>query len=211
LRVRLAAAPAPVPSPSALPESAPRPASGDHPAGLFAATPDKDCEPSGAPLVSQRTQAPKAWRPSLACTDTTGPGPGLVARVLWLYCMRLASSGVGGVRRVRLAFGRHPMHPPTPDDASRTRRTPPTPDDASRMQYSHKTRATSPGPGPVGRLLEQTPILVVVREFLRMFASEAKQRRNTDQDSSRTVLAMNLGTGHTTYKRAGARRAPAMR
>ena len=25
----------------------------------------------------------------------------------------------------------------------------PTPDDASRMQYSHKTRATSPGPGPI--------------------------------------------------------------
>jgi len=35
---------------------------------------------------------------------TMGPGPGLVARVLWLYCMRLASSGVGGVRRVRLAL-----------------------------------------------------------------------------------------------------------
>ena len=34
---------------------------------------------------------------------TMGPGPGLVARVLWLYWMRLASSGVGGVRRVRLA------------------------------------------------------------------------------------------------------------
>jgi len=80
------------------------------------------------------------------------------------HCMRLASSGVGGVRRVRLTFGRHPMHPPptrddagriqnihktptqlpTYNDASRTRRTPPTPDDASRMQYSHKTRATSP-------------------------------------------------------------------
>jgi len=54
------------------------------------------------------------------------------------------------------------------------------------------------------------PILVVVREVLRMFASEAKQRRNTNRDSSRTVLAMNLGTGHTTYKSAGARRAPAM-
>ena len=37
---------------------------------------------------------------------TMGPGPGLVARVLWLYYMRLASSGVGvgGVRRVRLAL-----------------------------------------------------------------------------------------------------------
>ena len=33
-----------------------------------------------------------------------GPGPGLVAHVLWRYCMRLASSGVGGVRRVRLAL-----------------------------------------------------------------------------------------------------------
>ena len=33
-----------------------------------------------------------------------GPGPGLVAHVLWRYCMRLASSGVGGMRRVRLAL-----------------------------------------------------------------------------------------------------------
>ena len=33
-----------------------------------------------------------------------GPGPGLVAHVMWRYCMRLASSGVGGVRRVRLAL-----------------------------------------------------------------------------------------------------------
>jgi len=69
------------------------------PADLNAATTDKDCDPSGAPLVGQRTMGP-------------GSGPGLVAHVLWLYCMRLASSGVGGVRRVRLAFGRHPMHPP---------------------------------------------------------------------------------------------------
>jgi len=59
----------------------------------------------------------------------------------------------------------------------------------------------------VGRLLEADSDSGVVREFLRMFASEAKQRRNTNRDSSRTVLAMNLGTGHTTYKRAGARRA----
>ena len=35
---------------------------------------------------------------------TMGPGPGLVTHVLWRYCMRLASSGVGGVRRVRLAL-----------------------------------------------------------------------------------------------------------
>ena len=125
---------------------------------LYGYTTNKDCGPSGAPLVGQRTM---------------GPGPGLVAHVLWRYCMRLASSGVGGVRRVRLAFGRHPMPdaPPhhTPDDASRiqniihktptqlptynnasrTRRTPPTPDDATRMQYRHKTCATSPGPGPI--------------------------------------------------------------
>ena len=38
-----------------------------------------------------------------------------------------------------------------------------------------------------------------------MFASEAKQPRNDNRDSSRTVFAMNLGTGHTTCKRAGAR------
>ena len=55
--------------------------------------------------------------------------------------MRLASSGVGGVHRV----------PSEGYSYSRTRRTPPTPDDASRMQYSHKTRATSPGPGPIVR------------------------------------------------------------
>ena len=67
------------------------------PADLNAATNDKDCDPSGAPLVGQRTMG-------------TGPGP--VAHVLWRYCMRLASSGVGGVRQVRLAFGRHLMHPP---------------------------------------------------------------------------------------------------
>ena len=101
-----------------------------------------------------------------------GPGPGLVAHVLWRYCMRLASSGVGGMRRVRLVLlyvgscvgvlwmmfwmrlassqvwgaciGCRPK-------ASRTRRTPPTPDDASRMQYRHKTCATSPGPGPIVR------------------------------------------------------------
>ena len=38
------------------------------PADLNAAITDKDCDTSGAPLVSQRTM---------------GPGPGLVARVLW--------------------------------------------------------------------------------------------------------------------------------
>ena len=59
-----------------------------------APTRTEDCDPSGAPLVGQRTM---------------GPGPGLVAYVVWRYCMRLASSGVGGVRRVRLAFRRHPM------------------------------------------------------------------------------------------------------
>ena len=36
--------------------------------------------------------------------NNMGPGPGLVTHVLWRYCMRLASSGVGGVRRVRLAL-----------------------------------------------------------------------------------------------------------
>jgi len=57
----------------------------------------------------------------------------------------------------------------------------------------------------VGRLLEADVRFWNVREFLRMFASEAKQPRNDNRDSSRTVLAMNLGTKHTTYKRAGAR------
>ena len=103
-----------------------------------------------------------------------GPGPGLVAHVLWRYCMRLASSGVGGMRRVRLALlyvyvgscvgvlwmmfwmrldyevcGGGASGIGCRPKASRTRRTPPTPDDASRMQYRHKTCATSPGPGPI--------------------------------------------------------------
>ena len=88
--------------------------------------------------------------------------------------MRLASSGVGGVRRVRLAllyggscvgvlwmmfwmrlsssgvWGGCIGHRCRPK-ASRTRRTRPTPDDASRMQYRHQTCATSPGPGPIVR------------------------------------------------------------
>ena len=109
---------------------------GPGPADLNADSTNKDCDPSGAPLIGQRTM---------------GPGSGLVAHVLWRYCMRLASSGVGGVWRVRLAFGRHPMpdapphtHLPTYNNASRTRRTPPTPDDASRMQYRHEVRLTPP-------------------------------------------------------------------
>jgi len=36
-----------------------------------------------------------------------------------------------------------------------------------------------------------------------MFASEAKQPRNDNRDSSRTYLAMNLGTRNTTYKMGG--------
>jgi len=46
------------------------------PAGLNAATTDKDCDPSGALLVGQRAMG----------YVYVGPGPGLVARVLWLYC-----------------------------------------------------------------------------------------------------------------------------
>ena len=38
---------------------------------------------------------------------------------------------------------------------------------------------------------------------MQMFASEAKQPRNDNRDSSRTVLAMNLGTTNTTYKMCG--------
>jgi len=36
-----------------------------------------------------------------------------------------------------------------------------------------------------------------------MFASEAKQPRNDNRDSSRTYLAMNLGTRNTTYEMGG--------
>ena len=58
---------------------------------------------------------------------------------------------------------------------------------------------------PLDVCSKQTADSGVVREFLRMFASEAKQPRNDTRDSPRTVLAMNLSTEHTTYKRAGAR------
>ena len=88
------------------------------PADLNAATTDKACDPSGSRLSANGLWGkgpPTATRPPTTRTAiqrTMVPGPGLVAHVLWWYCMRLASSGVGGVRRVRLAFGRHPMHPP---------------------------------------------------------------------------------------------------
>jgi len=55
----------------------------------------------------------------------------------------------------------------------------------------------------VGRLLEADSDSGVVRKILRMFASEAKQQRNDNRDSSRTYLAMNLGTGNTTYEMGG--------
>jgi len=72
---------------------------GPWPADLNAATTNKDCNPSGAPLVGQRTMGPgpQGWW-HMSCGG--------------IACLRLASSGVGGVRRVRLAFGRHPMHLP---------------------------------------------------------------------------------------------------
>jgi len=172
---------------------------GPGPADLNAASTDKDCDPSGAPLVGQ-------W--------TMGPGPGL-AHVLWRYCMRLASSGVGGVRRVRLAFGRHPMHPPhTPDDASRiqniihktqtqlptynndrrTRRTPPTPDDASRMRYRNKTCATSPGPGPTVCVYN---ILVAPRfkNILRLEAGYPALRCHILEGEPRTSATSNNTAG----------------
>jgi len=51
----------------------------------------------------------------------------------------------------------------------------------------------------VGRLLEADSDSGVVREFLRMFASETKQPRNDNRDSSRTVLAMNNESRHKTH------------
>ena len=61
------------------------------------------------PQRGQHQQGLRSERRAARRPQTMGPGPGLVAHVLWRYCMRLASSGVGGVQRVRLAFGRHPM------------------------------------------------------------------------------------------------------
>ena len=82
------------------------------PADLNAATTDKDCNPSGSRPSANEFRVNPLTQAPLVGQRTMGQGPGLVAHVLWRYCMRLASSGVGGVRRVRLAFGRHPMHPP---------------------------------------------------------------------------------------------------
>ena len=56
------------------------------------------------PQRGQHQQGLRSERCAARRPQTMGPGPGLVAHVLWRYCMRLASSGVGGVRRVRLAF-----------------------------------------------------------------------------------------------------------
>jgi len=43
----------------------------------------------------------------------------------------------------------------------------------------------------------------IVREFLRMFASEAKPTQNNTRDSLRTHLGVNLGTGQKTSESAG--------
>jgi len=101
------------------------PASGDHPPTPTRPPPTRTAIRAAAarrptnygararrPQRGHHRQGLRSERRAARRPQTMGPEPGLVAHVLWRYCMRLASSGVGGVRRVRLAFGRHPMHPP---------------------------------------------------------------------------------------------------
>ena len=120
LRVRCTAAPAPAPAPVALPSTAHSPVSGDHPPTSTRPPPTRTAiraavarRPTdyGArarrPQRGQHQQGLRSERRAARRPRTMGPGPGLVAHVLWRYCMRLASSGVGGVRWVRLAFGQH--------------------------------------------------------------------------------------------------------
>ena len=122
LRVRCAVAPAPAPAPVALPSTAHCPASGDPPPTSTRPPPTRTAIRAAAarrptdygararrPQRGQHQQGLRSERRATRRPQTMGPGPGLVAHVLWRYCMRLASSGVGGVRRLRLAFGRHPM------------------------------------------------------------------------------------------------------
>ena len=59
---------------------------------------------SALPMHLQLTTLTTRTSELAASICTMGPGPGLVAHVVWRYCMRLASSGVGGVRRVRLVL-----------------------------------------------------------------------------------------------------------
>jgi len=133
LRVRCTAAPAPAPAPVALPSTAHCPASGDHPPSSTRPQPTRTTIRAAAarrptdygararrPQRGQHQQGLRSERRAARRPQTMGPGPGLVAHVLclWRYCMRLASSGVGGVRRVRLAFGRHPMPDAPPPHTS---------------------------------------------------------------------------------------------
>ena len=117
LRVRCTAAPAPAPAPVALPSTAHCPASGDHPPtstrppltrtairAAAARRPTDYGARARRPQRGQHQQGLRSERRAACRPQTMGPGPGLVAHVLWRYCMRLASSGVGGVRRVRLAL-----------------------------------------------------------------------------------------------------------
>ena len=110
------------PAPVALPSTAHCPASGDHPPTSTRPPPTRTAIRAAAarrptdygarahrPQRGQHQQGLRSERRATRRPQTMGLGPGLVAHVLWRYCMRLASSGVGGVRRVRLAFGRHPM------------------------------------------------------------------------------------------------------
>ena len=127
------------------------------PTDLNAATTDKDCDPSCTarrptdyeararrPQHGQHQQGLRSERRAAHRPQTMGPGPGLVAHVLWRYCMRLASSRVGGVRRVRLAFGRHPMPDAPPPThlmmlaASRTSST------RHRHSYQHTITLAAP-------------------------------------------------------------------
>ena len=156
LRVRCTAAPAPAPAPVALPSTAHRPASGDHP-------------PTSTRPPPTRTaiRAAAARRPTDYGARARAGGTCLVAvlhAASVIGCWRRAA----GAASLRTAPDARCTPPPTPDDASRiqnihktptqlptyndasrTRRTPPPPDDASRMQSRHKTCATSPGPGPI--------------------------------------------------------------
>ena len=113
LRVRCTAAPAPAPAPVALPSTAHCPASGDHPPTSMrppptttairaaAARRPTDCG-ARARRPHQRGQHQQGLRSERRAArrpQTMGPGPGLVAHVLWRYCMRLAASVIGCWRR----------------------------------------------------------------------------------------------------------------
>ena len=124
-----------------------------------------------------------------------GPGPGLVAHVLWRYCMRLTSSGVGGVRPVWLAFGRHPMPdapPPTHLYLYQHTITLALAAPAARPQHPMTLAACNTATRHVPPALWPWPHSVKIRRHQHTHTPSATRRRRLAPQTARWLVARCL-------------------